>query len=50
VLDTPRETYGHRGLAALMKSARGTVDSRVSDMATNPEHLTGFGSDVHRDR
>ena len=50
VLDTPRETYGRRSLAALMKNARGTVDSGVSDMVTNPEHLTGFGSDAHRDR
>ena len=34
VLETPRETPGRRSLAALMKSARGTVDSGVSDLAT----------------
>jgi hypothetical protein len=37
-------------LSALMKSARGTVDSGVSDLATNPKHLAGFGRDAHRNR
>ena len=41
VLETPRQTPGRRS---------GTVDSGVSDLATNPEHLTGFGRDAHRDR
>ena len=50
VLETPRETPGRRSLAVLMKSARGTVDSGVSDLATNPEHLTGFGRDAQRNR
>ena len=50
VLETPRETPGRRSLAALMKSARGTVDSGVSDLATNADHLAGFGRDAHRDR
>ena len=50
VLETPRETRGRRSLSALMKSARGTVDSGVSDLATNPEHLAGFGRDAHRNR
>jgi hypothetical protein len=50
VLETPRETPGRRSLAALMKSARGTVDSGVSDLASNPKHLTGFGRDARRNR
>ena len=50
VLRSPRETPGRRSLGALMKSARGTVDSGVSDLATNPDHLAGFGRDAHRDR
>jgi hypothetical protein len=50
VLDTPRETHGRRSLAARMKSARGTVDSGVSDLATNPEHFTGFGRDARGNR
>ena len=48
--ETPRETPGRRSLAALMMSARGTMDSGVSDLATNPDHLAGFGRDAHRDR
>jgi hypothetical protein len=48
VLGTPRQTPGRRSLAALMKSARGTVNSGVSDLATNPEHLAGFGRDARR--
>ena len=50
VLGTPRQTPGRRSLAALMKSARGTVDSGVSDLATNPEHLAGFGRDARGNR
>jgi predicted component of type VI protein secretion system len=50
VLETPRQTPGRRSLAALMKSARGTVDSGVPDLATNPEYLTGFGRDAQRNR
>src|SRR5260370_6784197 len=50
VLETPREKPGRRSLAALMKSARGTVDSGVSDLASNPKHLTGFGRDARRNR
>jgi hypothetical protein len=40
VLETPRTTPGRRSLAGLMKAARGVVDS---DLASNPEHLKGFG-------
>jgi len=50
VLETPRETQGRQSLSALMKRARGTVDSGVSDLATNPGHLAGFGRDAHRNR
>jgi len=50
VLETPRETQGRQSLSALMKRARGTVDSGVSDLATNPKHLAGFGRDAHRNR
>ena len=44
VLETPRQTPGRR--SCLMKSARGTVDSGISDLGTNPEHLAGFGRDA----
>jgi hypothetical protein len=50
VLETPREKSGPRSLAALMKSACGTVDSGVSDLASSPKHLTGFGRDARRNR
>ena len=44
VLDMPR---GRRcGLADLMASARGVVDSGVPDLASDPAHLVGFGRDV----
>jgi hypothetical protein len=32
-------------LAELMKAARGVIDSGVPDLASNPRHLAGFGSD-----
>jgi hypothetical protein len=32
-----------RGLAELMKPARGVIDSGVSDLASNPRHLAGLG-------
>jgi hypothetical protein len=50
VLETPREKPGRRSLAKLMKSACGTVDSGVSDLASNPKHLTGFGRDPRSNR
>jgi predicted component of type VI protein secretion system len=44
-----RTTRRHPSLAALMKRARGVVDSGVPDLASNPEHLMGFGRDAgHR--
>ena len=48
VLETPRQTPGRQSLAALMESARGPVESGVSDLATNPENLAGFGLDARR--
>lgn len=48
VLEAPR---GRRpDLAELMKDARGAVDSRIPDLASNPEHLAGLGRDARRDR
>ena len=47
VLEAPRETR-RQSLAALMKGARGVVDSGVPDLASNREYLTGFGRDARR--
>jgi hypothetical protein len=49
VLEAPRKTPRHPSLAQLMKRARGMIDSGVPDLASNPEHLEGFGRDA-RDR
>jgi hypothetical protein len=35
-------------LAELMKGACGVVDSGFPDLASNPDHLAGFGRDVRR--
>jgi len=43
VLDAPADTLRRPGLAELMKSARGMVESGVPDLASNPTHLKGFG-------
>ena len=48
VLEAPR--HRRRSLAALMKGARGAVDSGVPDLASNPEYLTDFGHDARRHR
>ena len=37
-------------LADLMKGACGVVDSGVTDLGSNPEHLAGFGRDARRNR
>jgi hypothetical protein len=50
VLEVPPETRRRRSLAALMKRARGAVDSGVPDLASNPKHLAGFGRDDRRHR
>lgn len=49
VIKTPRKKQIRQDLAQLMKCARGMVHSGVSDLASNPRHLTGFGHDAgHR--
>jgi predicted component of type VI protein secretion system len=50
VLESPRTGRKRPSLSDLMKSARGVVDSGVPDLASNPEHLEGFGQDARRDR
>jgi hypothetical protein len=50
VLETPRETQRRQSLAGLMKRARGAVDSGIADLASNPEHLEGFGRNASRHR
>lgn len=50
VLEAPRKTRRSPSLAGLMKRARGVVESEVSDLASNPEHLAGFGRDDRRHR
>jgi len=50
VLETPHKTTRQPSLAGLMKRARGTIDSGVPDLATNPKHLAGFGRDDRRHR
>jgi len=49
VLEGPRKTRRPPSLAGLMKRAHGIVDSGISDLASNPKHLKGFGHDArHR--
>ena len=50
VLAAPRKTRRQPGLAELTKRARGMIDSGVPDLASNPEHLAGFGRDDRRHR
>jgi hypothetical protein len=50
VLEGTRGTRPPPSLERLMRSARGVVDSGVSDLASNPKHLAGFGRDDRRDR
>ncbi len=44
VLEAPRKTRS--SLTDLMRRAYGVVDSEISDLASNPEHLRGFGRDA----
>jgi hypothetical protein len=48
VLKAPRNTGWRPSLAVLVMRARGLVDSGVPDLASNPEHLKGFGRDARR--
>ena len=49
VVKAPSKPPRPPGLAHLMKPGRGVVESGVPDLASNPEHLKGFGRDA-RDR
>jgi len=46
VLEAPAKTRRQRNLAELMRRARGAIDSRLPDLASNPRHLAGFGRDA----
>jgi hypothetical protein len=48
-LETPRKTRRPPTLADLMKGTRGVIDSGISDLASNPQHLVDFGRNA-RDR
>lgn len=50
VLDGPKRAGEPKSLAAMMKKARGTVDSGVPDLGSDAKHLTGFGRDARRHR
>jgi uncharacterized protein YecE (DUF72 family) len=46
VLKAPPDTTHRHSLAELMKPALGVFESDVPDLASNPEHLEGFGRDA----
>jgi predicted component of type VI protein secretion system len=46
VLDAPPHKANPRDLAELMQPARGVVESGIPDLASNSEHLKGFGHDA----
>ena len=50
VLEAPRKPRQPPELAALMKQARGVVDTGIPDLASNAEHLANFGRDARRHR
>jgi hypothetical protein len=50
VLKTPRDTHKRHSLAELLKGARGVVNSGIADLASNPDHLKGFGRGAQRHR
>jgi predicted component of type VI protein secretion system len=50
VLEAPEGERARPRLAELMQDACGVVDSGIPDLASNPEHLAGFGRDAGRDR
>ncbi len=50
VLAAPPRKARQSSLAGLTKRARGMIDSGVSDLASNPRHLAGFGRDDRRHR
>jgi len=50
VLETRRATCKRRGLAAPDETAFGIIDSGVTDLASNPEDLTGVAGHAGRHR
>jgi hypothetical protein len=50
VLETAGKTRRPSSLARLTRRARGMIDSGVSDLASNPKHLAGFGRNDRRHR
>jgi len=48
VLEAPAEQLPKAKLSTLMKRARGVMDSGISDLASNPKHLSGFGHNARR--
>jgi hypothetical protein len=46
VLEAPPDTKRRPNLAALMQVALGVVESGVSDLGSNADHLKGFGRDA----
>ena len=48
-LETPGQSPRQPSLTELMKRAFGVIDSGIPDLASNSEHLKGFGRDA-RDR
>jgi hypothetical protein len=45
-LEAPHKTRRRSSLTELMKRACGLIDSKIPDLASNPEHLAGFGRDA----
>jgi len=50
VLEAPPKARRRPSLAGLTRRARGMIDSGISDLASNPRHLAGFGRDGRRHR
>ena len=48
VLQGPRKSGNQPSLARLMSRARGSIDSGVPDLGSNPKHLEDFGRDNDR--
>jgi len=47
-LEAPQNVRPKRSLSELRKQARGTLDSGVPDLGSDPRHLAGFGRDRRR--
>jgi len=50
VVEAPAKQLPTAKLSVLMKKARGVMNSRIADLASNPKHLSGFGCDTRRRR